>query len=313
MAMLLTSLWLDSRSPVAGGPTARISMQQLSSHGASPIADKPCPHGRLLRSFGICASAGVAGLDQPAIDYTAPVELELSRIAIAAYFRRGNISRLSSGATSPILTAPATPRRSRTSRRRNPGSQHNACQRTRLCAGSATALRCIALFAIFVLTACNQTTSLLSVAGEASAGESRSAANYGARSNEEYPVPAVRADELDPKYMRQRVRYPTAHPAGTIVVDPDAKFLYLVMAGGVALRYGIGVGREGFGWSGEARIARKARWPSWTPPAEMIRRQPALCAIPQGHGARPRKPAWCPRAVFVSERARHALSHPWNK
>jgi hypothetical protein len=84
MAMLLTSLWLDSRSPVAGGPTALISMQQLSSHGASPIPDKPCPHGKLLRSFGICASAGVAGLDQPAIDYTAPVELESSRIAIAA-------------------------------------------------------------------------------------------------------------------------------------------------------------------------------------------------------------------------------------
>lgn len=84
MAMLLTSLWLDSRSPVAGGPTARISMQQLSSHGASPVPDRPCPHGRRLQSIGLCASAGVAGLDQPAIDYTAPVELESSRIAMAA-------------------------------------------------------------------------------------------------------------------------------------------------------------------------------------------------------------------------------------
>jgi len=190
-------------------------------------------------------------------------------------------------------------------------------ERTRLCAGSATALRCIALFVIFFLTACNQTTSLLSVAGEASAGESRSAANYGVRSNEEYPVPAVRADELDPKYMRQRVRYPTAHPAGTIVVDPDAKFLYLVMAGGVALRYGIGVGREGFGWSGEARIARKARWPSWTPPAEMIRRQPALARYRRGMAPGLENPLGA-RALYLFQNGRdtlyriHGTNEPWS-
>jgi lipoprotein-anchoring transpeptidase ErfK/SrfK len=82
--------------------------------------------------------------------------------------------------------------------------------------------------------------------------------------------------ELNPKYRRQRVAYSTQQPAGTVVVDPDAKFLYLVMADGTALRYGIGVGREGFGWSGTAEVSLKARWPRWTPPAAMIRRQPEL-------------------------------------
>src|SRR5689334_17726651 len=100
-------------------------------------------------------------------------------------------------------------------------------ENARLCAGSATALKCIALFLSFFLTACNQTTSLLSRSGQASAGDIRAAVNYGVESHEEYPVPAVPADELDPKYVRQRVRYSTPYPAGTIVVDPDAKFLYL--------------------------------------------------------------------------------------
>ena len=84
------------------------------------------------------------------------------------------------------------------------------------------------------------------------------APQYSALTNERFPVPAVEADAVDPKYLKQRVRYSTPHPPGTIVVDPGAKFLYLVMEGGYAMRYGIGVGREGFGWSGAADIRRKA-------------------------------------------------------
>lgn len=127
------------------------------------------------------------------------------------------------------------------------------------------------------LAACNQ-TALTAVAGEdvrKPLGTARPP-QYSALTNERFPVPQVEADAVDPKYLKQRVRYSTPHPPGTIVVDPSAKFLYLLMEGGDAMRYGIGVGREGFGWHGAADIRHKAAWPIWTPPATMIARQPEL-------------------------------------
>lgn len=75
------------------------------------------------------------------------------------------------------------------------------------------------------------------------------------------------------KYQKQRVRFATNEKPGTIIIDSDEKFLYLVEGNGKALRYGVGVGREGFGWRGDVKIGRKAEWPGWTPPAEMIRRE----------------------------------------
>ena len=82
--------------------------------------------------------------------------------------------------------------------------------------------------------------------------------------------------ELAPNLRRQIVNYPTAESAGTVVIDTPHTYLYYVLGGGRAIRYGIGVGREGFTWSGTQTIARKAEWPDWTPPAEMIARQPYL-------------------------------------
>jgi lipoprotein-anchoring transpeptidase ErfK/SrfK len=84
------------------------------------------------------------------------------------------------------------------------------------------------------------------------------------------------ADELAPALRRQVVSYPTAEPPGTIVIDTAHTFLYLTLGGGQALRYGIGVGRQGFTWSGVEKISRKAEWPDWIPPAEMVARQPYL-------------------------------------
>ena len=94
--------------------------------------------------------------------------------------------------------------------------------------------------------------------------------------NEPFPVPGVPQGAIPARYMRQQVDYATAEPPGTIVVDPGAKFLYLVQENGKAMRYGVGVGREGFGWNGAATIQMKRVWPRWTPPAEMILRQPEL-------------------------------------
>jgi len=86
-----------------------------------------------------------------------------------------------------------------------------------------------------------------------------------------------RADSVIPEiYRRQMVLYRTDQPPGTIIVDTPERFLYLIQPNGLALRYGIRVGREGFTWSGMQRITRKAEWPDWTPPAEMIARQPYL-------------------------------------
>jgi lipoprotein-anchoring transpeptidase ErfK/SrfK len=101
-----------------------------------------------------------------------------------------------------------------------------------------------------------------------------------------YPVSSVFApvlhddtaaglDDTSP-LRRQVVDYPTRETPGTIVIDTPHTFLYLVLGNGKALRYGIGVGRQGFTWSGTETISRKAEWPDWYPPAEMVARQPYL-------------------------------------
>jgi lipoprotein-anchoring transpeptidase ErfK/SrfK len=77
-------------------------------------------------------------------------------------------------------------------------------------------------------------------------------------------------------YRRQPVFYRTTEAPGTIIIDTSERFLYLIQPNNVALRYGIGVGRDGFQWNGLLKISRKAEWPDWTPPAEMIERQPYL-------------------------------------
>jgi lipoprotein-anchoring transpeptidase ErfK/SrfK len=81
---------------------------------------------------------------------------------------------------------------------------------------------------------------------------------------------------LPARLRRQIVDYPTAEAPGTIIVDTPNTFLYLVLGGGKAIRYGIGVGREGFTWSGIKTIERKSEWPDWIPPADMLQRQPYL-------------------------------------
>ena len=82
--------------------------------------------------------------------------------------------------------------------------------------------------------------------------------------------------ELDPAYRHQPVYYRTHEPPGTIIIDTSDRFLYLIQPNNVAIRYGIGVGRDGFQWQGLLKISRKAEWPDWTPPPEMIQRQPYL-------------------------------------
>jgi lipoprotein-anchoring transpeptidase ErfK/SrfK len=103
------------------------------------------------------------------------------------------------------------------------------------------------------------------------------------------------ADELPAPLRRQVVSYSTSEPPGTIVIDTPHTFLYLTLGGGKALRYGIGVGRQGFTWAGTQTIVRKAEWPDWIPPAEMIARQPYL---PRWVGGGPGNPLGA-RALYL--------------
>ncbi|MDR6954034.1 lipoprotein-anchoring transpeptidase ErfK/SrfK [Ancylobacter sp. 3268] len=101
----------------------------------------------------------------------------------------------------------------------------------------------------------------------------------GGHFDENAPAPVYQSGGgrgVNTEYNRQYVPYVTTDSPGTVIIDTGARFLYLVQGGGRALRYGIGVGREGFAWSGAERISRKAEWPSWTPPPEMHARRPGL-------------------------------------
>lgn len=93
------------------------------------------------------------------------------------------------------------------------------------------------------------------------------------------PAPSDEGDapfELPDRFKRQIVNYPSREAAGTIIIDTPNTYLYYVLGGGQAIRYGIGVGRDGFTWSGVQTVTKKAEWPDWTPPPEMIARQPYL-------------------------------------
>ncbi|MGO9004949.1 MAG: L,D-transpeptidase [Beijerinckiaceae bacterium] len=101
-------------------------------------------------------------------------------------------------------------------------------------------------------------------------------AMYGPVTGEPFPVHGLKPTEIDPAFVRKAVDYVSNEPAGTIIVDPAHHYLYFIQGGGRAMRYGVGVGREGFGWSGSATINSKQEWPDWYPPKEMIERQPEL-------------------------------------
>lgn len=101
-------------------------------------------------------------------------------------------------------------------------------------------------------------------------------AMYAAVQDEGYQLPAIPISKMNKKFLRQIVQDPTGERPGTVVVDTSAHHLYLVREGGEAIRYGVGLGRAGFEWSGRAVIQWKKKWPKWTPPDDMIGRQPEL-------------------------------------
>jgi lipoprotein-anchoring transpeptidase ErfK/SrfK len=121
---------------------------------------------------------------------------------------------------------------------------------------------------------------------------------YVAKSDGTYTVPALPVDQIPEPYRRQVVDYETDQAPGTIIIDPSQKVLYYVMGKKKALRYGIAVGKEGFQWSGEAVVAEKKPWPTWTPPPEMIDRKPELEKWKDGQPGGPTNPLGA-RAIYL--------------
>lgn len=140
---------------------------------------------------------------------------------------------------------------------------------------------------------------------------------YAAIPDEKFPIPAVDVSEVDPRYLRQEVAYRTDEQPGTIIVDTRDTFLYLVRENGRALRYGVGVGRDGFDWSGRALIQMKREWPTWTPPRSMIERQPELEKYANGMPPGLDNPLGA-RALYLFENGRdtlyrlHGTNEPWS-
>jgi len=107
-------------------------------------------------------------------------------------------------------------------------------------------------------------------------GEAELQARYAAVEDSGHLLPAIPYKQIDPKYYRQRVVDPTGELPGTVVVDTPGRFLYVVEPGGTAMRYGVGIGKDGFAWQGEGVIHWRQPWPRWKPPNEMVARQPSL-------------------------------------
>lgn len=110
---------------------------------------------------------------------------------------------------------------------------------------------------------------------------------YRAMPEEQFPVPAINLKKIPPQFFRRIIEDPTGEPPGTVYVDTKKFYLYLVGDNGMAHRYGVGLGKAGFEWSGRARIAWKQKWPKWTPPDEMIARDPKLAKYSAENGGMP--------------------------
>lgn len=109
-------------------------------------------------------------------------------------------------------------------------------------------------------------------------------ARYAAVEDAGHKLPAIPYQQIDPKYYRQRVIDPTGEKPGTVVVDTPNRFLYVTEPGGTAMRYGVGLGRDGFAWEGEGIVHWRQPWPRWKVPSDMIARQPSLARFSVENG-----------------------------
>ncbi|MFN7001973.1 MAG: L,D-transpeptidase [Roseinatronobacter sp.] len=122
--------------------------------------------------------------------------------------------------------------------------------------------------------------------------------SYASRRDGAHQLRAINLQEIPEFLHRQVVPYTTEEPVGSIIIENQNRLLYLILENGYALRYGISVGREGFDWTGESTVYRKAHWPTWTPPPEMIERDPKLERWKVGQPGGPENPLGA-RALYL--------------
>jgi lipoprotein-anchoring transpeptidase ErfK/SrfK len=130
-------------------------------------------------------------------------------------------------------------------------------------------------------------TALIAVALSCGAAQAQQRLAYGPQYAPTEQSDQAEDAQLDPRLQRQIVNYTSAEPPGTVIIDTPHTYLYYVLGNGQAIRYGIGVGRQGFTWSGVQHVARKAEWPDWYPPPEMVARQPYLPRMTAGGPGNP--------------------------
>jgi len=146
----------------------------------------------------------------------------------------------------------------------------------------------------------------LTLGGCATVDNSEMQALYGPIDDKKFKIPAVDISKVDPKYYRKRVRYPSKEATGTIIVDPANYYVYRIEGNDEATRYGANVGRQGFLWSGDAYVGRKGEWATWTPPAEMIKRQPEAAKYAKGMPGGLDNPLGA-RTLYLYQKGRYTL------
>jgi lipoprotein-anchoring transpeptidase ErfK/SrfK len=119
-----------------------------------------------------------------------------------------------------------------------------------------------------------------------------------AESLEDFPIVVGEGTKLPEKFRRQQVTFGSQEPVGSIIVDPEHKYLYFILTNDQAIRYGVGVGREGFAWSGQAIVGMKRRWPRWLPPESMVERDVHAATWANGMPGGPENPLGA-RALYL--------------
>jgi lipoprotein-anchoring transpeptidase ErfK/SrfK len=157
----------------------------------------------------------------------------------------------------------------------------------------------VLLACALALAACVADPTQVSVGTSAPAVGKLAADAYVARNDGSFVVPAVPVEKVPTEFQRQTVAYTSDQPVGTIIINPIEKHLYLITGKNKALRYGIGVGRAGFEWSGVAVVTERKMWPTWTPPKEMIERKPELAKWEKGQPGSPANPLGA-RALYLT-------------
>jgi lipoprotein-anchoring transpeptidase ErfK/SrfK len=159
--------------------------------------------------------------------------------------------------------------------------------------GSAAA----AAIALMLLTACVDPTMTAATSGQPALPKAEENV-YVAKMDAGIAVPALPVEKIPEAYRRQVVQYTSDQAPGTIIINPGQRVLYYVLGNNKAIRYGIAVGKAGFEWSGEAVVAEKKTWPTWTPPKEMIARKPELAKWENGQPGGPTNPLGA-RAIYL--------------